>query len=61
MTANQYEELCRRFLAEQLGVLIMREVMNTEVASLTRPRGQHQADREVCPWKSRQGYEVLVQ
>ena len=46
-------------LAGAAGMLIMREVMNAEVESLTGPRGKHDPQREAFRWGRQAGYAVL--
>jgi len=46
-------------LAGQAGLLIMREVMAAEVASLAGPKGRHDPDRRVFRWGDQAGYAVL--
>lgn len=47
-------------LAGEAGLLIMREVMEAEVASLAGPKGRHEADRDVYRWGQQGGYAVLA-
>ncbi|MFQ5353088.1 MAG: IS256 family transposase [Candidatus Binatia bacterium] len=46
-------------LAGQAGLLIMREVMDAEVASLAGPKGKHDPDRRVFRWGEQAGYAVV--
>ena len=46
-------------LAGAAGLLIMRAVMEAEVASLAGPKGQHDPDRRVFRWGDQPGYAVL--
>ncbi len=47
-------------LAAQAGLLIMREVMEAEVASLAGPKGQHDPDRRVFRWGDQPGYSATA-
>ena len=46
-------------LAGAAGLLIMREVMDAEVASLAGPKGKHDSSREIFRWGHQAGYAVL--
>ncbi len=46
-------------LAGAAGLLIMREVMDAEVSSLTGPKGKHDSGRELFRWGRQAGYAVL--
>ena len=46
-------------LAGAAGLLIMREVMDAEVASLAGPKGEHDLQREAFRWGHQAGYAVL--
>lgn len=46
-------------LAGAAGLLIMREVMDAEVASLAGPKGEHDPQREAFRWGHQAGYAVL--
>lgn len=46
-------------LAGAAGLLIMREVMDAEVTSLSGPKGKHDSAREIFRWGQQAGYAVL--
>ena len=46
-------------LAGAAGLLIMREVMDAEMASLAGPKGEHDPQREAFRWGHQAGYAVL--
>ena len=47
-------------LAGEAGLLIMRAVMDAEVASLAGPKGKHDPDRSATRWTAQPGYVVLA-
>src|SRR5215510_11823644 len=47
-------------LAGEAGLLIMRAVMDAEVASLAGPKGKHDPNRTATRWTSQPGYVVLA-
>jgi len=47
-------------LAGEAVVLIMKAVMDGEVASLAGPKGKHDPDRKATRWAGQQGYVVLA-
>ncbi len=47
-------------LSGEAGLLIMQAVMNSEVESLSGPKGKHDPDRRATRWTRQRGYVVLA-
>ncbi len=47
-------------LAGEVGLLIMKAVMDAEVESLAGPKGKHDANRTATRWTPQSGYVVLA-